>query len=144
MIWLKPDAATAKAQLGELQRRHQTARARLLEALLKQSPLPYETVTQKLNITASVIRAMQERELIRVEHIRNWRNPLDQMKKQGNIVSLNLTQQRVAGEILDGWRQGDSRPCLIHGVTGSGKTEVYMEIIEQVVKSGKQAIVLIP
>ena len=144
MIWLKPDATTAKAQLGELQRRHQTARARLLEALLKQSPLPYETVTQKLNITASVIRAMQERELIRVEHIRNWRNPLDQMKKQGNIVSLNLTQQRVAGEILDGWRQGDSRPCLIHGVTGSGKTEVYMEIIEQVVKSGKQAIVLIP
>ncbi|MFR5702110.1 MAG: DEAD/DEAH box helicase [Eubacterium ramulus] len=38
-----------------------------------------------------------------------------------------------------------NRPCLIHGVTGSGKTEVYMElIIEQVVKSGKQAIVLIP
>ena len=99
MIWLKPDAATAKAQLGELQRKHQTARARLMEALLKQSPLPYETVTQKLNITASVIRAMQERELIRVEHIRNWRNPLDQMKKQGNIVSLNLTQRRVANEI---------------------------------------------
>ena len=144
MIWLKPDAATAKAQLGELQRKHQTARARLMEALLKQSPLPYETVTQKLNITASVIRAMQERELIRVEHIRNWRNPLDQMKKQGNIASLNLTQRRVADEILSGWQRGDERPCLIHGVTGSGKTEVYMEIIEQVVKSGKQAIVLIP
>lgn len=144
MIWLKPDAATAKAQLGELQRKHQTARARLMEALLKQSPLPYETVTQKLNITASVIRAMQERELIRVEHIRNWRNPLDQMKKQGNIVSLNLTQRRVADEILSGWQRSDERPCLIHGVTGSGKTEVYMEIIEQVVKSGKQAIVLIP
>ena len=43
MIWLKPDAATAKAQLGELQRKHQTARARLMEALLKQSPLPYDT-----------------------------------------------------------------------------------------------------
>ena len=85
MIWLKPDAATAKAQLGELQRKHQTARARLMEALLKQSPLPYETVTQKLNITASVIRAMQERELIRVEHIRNWRNPLDQMKSRETL-----------------------------------------------------------
>ena len=66
------------------------------------------------------------------------------MKKQGNIVSLNLTQRRVADEILSGWQRGDERPCLIHGVTGSGKTEVYMEIIEQVVKSGKQAIVLIP
>lgn len=66
-------------------------------------------MTQKLNITASVIRAMQERELIRVEHIRNWRNPLDQMKKQGNIVSLNLTQRRVADEILSGWQRGDER-----------------------------------
>ena len=144
LIWLKPEAATAKALLGELQRKHQTARARLMEALLKQSPLPYETVTQKLNITASVIRAMQERELIRVETVRNWRNPLDRMKKQGSVVALNPTQQRIADDILAGWQQGDLRPCLIHGVTGSGKTEVYMEIIESVVKSGKQAIVLIP
>ncbi len=144
LIWLKPEAATAKALLGELQRKHQTARARLMEALLEQSPLPYETVTQKLNITASVIRAMQERELIRVETVRNWRNPLDRMKKQGSVVTLNLTQQRIADDILTGWQQGDLRPCLIHGVTGSGKTEVYMEIIESVVKSGKQAIVLIP
>lgn len=144
LIWLKPEAATAKVLLGELQRKHQTARARLMEALLKQSPLPYETVTQKLNITASVIRAMQERELIRVETVRNWRNPLDRMKKQGSVVALNPTQQRIADDILAGWQQGDLRPCLIHGVTGSGKTEVYMEIIESVVKSGKQAIVLIP
>lgn len=144
LIWLKPEAATAKSLLGELQRKHQTARARLMEALLEQSPLPYETVTQKLNITASVIRAMQERELIRVETIRNWRNPLDRMKKQGSVVALNATQQRIADDILAGWQQGDLRPCLIHGVTGSGKTEVYMEIIESVVKSGKQAIVLIP
>ena len=144
LIWLKPDAVTAKALLGELRRKHQTARARLMEALLKQSPLPYETVTQKLNITASVIRAMQERELIRVETVRNWRNPLDRMKKQGSVVALNPTQQRIVDEILAGWQQRDLRPCLIHGVTGSGKTEVYMEIIESVVKSGKQAIVLIP
>ena len=144
LIWLKPEVATAKALLGELQRKHQTARVRLMEALLKQSPLPYETVTQKLNITASVIRAMQERELIRVETVRNWRNPLDRMKKQGSVVALNPTQQRIADDILAGWQQGDLRPCLIHGVTGSGKTEVYVEIIESVVKSGKQAIVLIP
>lgn len=144
LIWLKPDTGTAKAILGELQRKHQTARARLLEALLSQSPIPYETVTGKLNITTSVIRAMQERDLIRVECIRNWRNPLDRMKKQGSVVTLNTTQQQIADDIRRGWEGGDMRPCLIHGVTGSGKTEVYMEIIEAVVKTGKQAIVLIP
>lgn len=144
LIWLKPDPTTAKSLLGELQRKHQTARARLLEALLEQSPLPYETVTQKLNITASVIRAMQERELIRVESIRSWRNPLDQMKKQGTVVTLNPAQQQIVTGIENGWQSGDERPCLIHGVTGSGKTEVYMELIKSVLREGKQAIVLIP
>ena len=144
LIWLKPNPTTAKSLLGELQRKHQTARARLLEALLEQSPLPYETVTQKLNITASVIRAMQERELIRVESIRSWRNPLDQMKKQGTVVTLNPAQQQIVTGIENGWRSGDERPCLIHGVTGSGKTEVYMELIKSVLREGKQAIVLIP
>ena len=144
LIWLKPDPTTAKSLLGELQRKHQTARARLLEALLEQSPLPYETVTQKLNITVSVIRAMQERELIRVESIRSWRNPLDQMKKQGTVVTLNPAQQQIVTGIENGWRSGDGRPCLIHGVTGSGKTEVYMELIKSVLREGKQAIVLIP
>ena len=144
LIWLKPDPTTAKSLLGELQRKHQTARARLLEALLEQSPLPYETVTQKLNITVSVIRAMQERELIRVESIRSWRNPLDQMKKQGTVVTLNPAQQQIVTGIENGWRSGDERPCLIHGVTGSGKTEVYMELIKSVLREGKQAIVLIP
>lgn len=144
LIWLKPDPTTAKSLLGELQRKHQTARARLLEALLEQSPLPYETVTQKLNITVSVIRAMQERELIRVESIRSWRNPLDQMKKPGTVVTLNPAQQQIVTGIENGWRSGDERPCLLHGVTGSGKTEVYMELIKSVLREGKQAIVLIP
>ena len=144
LIWLKPDPTTAKSLLGELQRKHQTARARLLEALLEQSPLPYETVTQKLNITVSVFRAMQERELIRVESIRSWRNPLDQMKKQGTVVTLNPAQQQIVTGIENGWRSGDERPCLLHGVTGSGKTEVYMELIKSVLREGKQAIVLIP
>ena len=144
LIWLKPDPTTAKSLLGELQRKHQTARARLLEALLEQSPLPYETVTQKLNITVSVIRAMQERDLIRVESIRSWRNPLDQMKKQGTVVTLNPAQQQIVSGIENGWQSGDERPCLIHGVTGSGKTEVYMELIKSVLRAGKQAIVLIP
>ncbi len=42
------------------------------------------------------------------------------------------------------WQQEQPRPCLIKGVTGSGKTQVYMELIEAVLKQGKQVIVLIP
>ena len=48
---------------------------------------------------------------------------------------------------MDGIRkewEGQNRPCLIRGVTGSGKTLVYMELMERVLSEGKQVIVLIP
>ncbi len=144
MVHLVPDREEAVKLLDELTRKHQTARARLLAALIDQSPLPYETVTGKLNVTAAVIRAMEEKDIVRVEHLRSWRNPLDRMKKEGHTVELNERQKAIVRDILDHIRSGDHTPCLIHGVTGSGKTEVYIELIEAEVREGKQAIVLIP
>lgn len=144
MVYLLPKQDEAKCLLGELQRKHQTARARLVEALIEQSPLPYGTVTGKLNVTPGVMRVLEEKQVIRIETVRSWRNPLNRMKKQEKHVDLNPLQQRIASDIVAHWKGGDQKPCLIHGVTGSGKTEVYMELIEAAVREGKQAIVLIP
>ncbi|MCD8300589.1 MAG: primosomal protein N' [Clostridiales bacterium] len=144
MIHLVPCGKEAVALLAECERKHQTARVRLLAALMEQSPLPYETVTGKLNVTAAVIRAMEEKGMVRVEHIRDYRNPLDRMKKKGETVALNSVQQGIADDILSRRKRGDLRPSLIHGVTGSGKTEVYIALIEAAVRERRQAIVLIP
>ena len=57
---------------------------------------------------------------------------------------LNAEQQQAVKEILEEWVSDFSRPCLIKGVTGSGKTEVYMELISHVLEQGKQVILLIP
>ena len=59
-------------------------------------------------------------------------------------ISFSKEQQDVVGEILNEWEKENPRPCLIKGVTGSGKTQVYMELIDTVLKRGKQVIVLIP
>lgn len=144
IVYLIPEKEEAEKLLEEMLRKHQTARARLVSALIDQSPLPYETITGKLNVTPSVIRAMGEKGVLHVEISRNWRNPLDRMKKLEKKVSLNPLQEHIAADIVSHWEAGDLRPCLIHGVTGSGKTEVYMELIEAAVREGKQAIVLIP
>lgn len=130
--------------LNELERKHHTARARLLQELIRNGRIPYETVTGKLNVTAAVIRAMEEKGILKVIRFRSYRNPLKSLKKNGKSYPLNEFQKSIVNDIIANQKEGDHRPCLLHGVTGSGKTEVYLELIASAIEQGKQSIVLIP
>ncbi len=134
----------AVSLLAQFRQKHQTARARLLEALLEQNPYPYERAAPELRVSAAVIRGLEEKGVLRVEHVRSWRNPVLSDPAAPKILRLNDVQQETADSICRGIRQGDRRPVLIHGVTGSGKTEVYMELIARAAAEGRQSIVLIP
>ncbi len=59
-------------------------------------------------------------------------------------IELNPQQKSITGQFIEAYERGDRTPILIHGITGSGKTEVYMEMIDAVIKDKKQAIMLIP
>ncbi len=59
-------------------------------------------------------------------------------------VTLNADQLKVWAPLEEALRQGGFRPFLLHGVTGSGKTEIYLRAIEEVVRQGKEALVLVP
>ena len=62
----------------------------------------------------------------------------------GDSLILNEDQQAAADTIKEDMAAGKHGTYLLFGVTGSGKTEVYMDVIEHVIKEGKQVIVLIP
>ena len=57
---------------------------------------------------------------------------------------MKTRHRKIAEEILEEWKEENPRPCLLKGVTGSGKTAVYMELIDKVLARGEQVIVLIP
>ena len=69
---------------------------------------------------------------------------LEELYIKKEIPKLNEEQQRVYDGVRDELYSGRKRPCLIKGVTGSGKTHIYMKLIEDVFSEGKQAILLIP
>ncbi|MCI9136843.1 MAG: primosomal protein N' [Lachnospiraceae bacterium] len=144
LIQLKLSRNKAEEQLALLEKKNHKARARLLSALLEQNPIPYEAVRGKLNITASVIRAMEELGILGVEEKRTYRSPFGDLKREESRLILNDGQQQIVEQIWQEWEQQQYHTYLIHGVTGSGKTAVYIDLIERVVKSGRQAIVLIP
>ena len=145
--------------LGEATRRKQTAKARLLEALLEQGDaggrmdgaIPYQWITGKLNVSAATVKSLEKAGALRVVATADFRNPVKQgreaMSAQGGeagAIEPSLPQRRIVDEVLRDFDNGDIGTYLIHGITGSGKTQVYMELIAGVVERGRQAIVLIP
>ena len=138
------DAIEAKNLLVELQRKHQTARARVLEALIEEGSIAYEILTKKLHVTAAVLRAMSEQGILRIESEDQLRNPVAHLQKKEYDIVLNENQQQIVDAIDSDFQKGKRDVYLIQGVTGSGKTEVYMELIARALEQGKQAIVLIP
>lgn len=138
------DKETGKRQLHYYLEKNQKARARLMATLLDDAELEYELVTKKLNITASVIRALEEQGVLCVETEQVYRNPVKQTVKEIYKLSYTQEQEQIIRRFKRDYEAGLRKTYLIHGVTGSGKTEVYMEMIRTVVDMGKQAIVLIP
>jgi primosomal protein N' (replication factor Y) len=91
-------------------------------------------------IQALVAKGLLRRSLVRVDEFSDT-SPESEMPA-GPIV-LNADQQRIWSEIEPALA-GGYKAFLLHGVTGSGKTEIYLRAIEEVIKQGKEAIVLVP
>ena len=139
------DEEEGKAKLDEyLNKKNQKARARVMAALLDNEVLEYEFVIKKLNVTRTVLTALEAQGVLRIESEQVFRNPIKQREQVWQEIEYTDEQQQAIDTFRADYLRGLHKTYLLYGVTGSGKTEVYMEMIARVVRDGKQAIVLIP
>lgn len=135
----------AEQQLAGYPANH-AAKRRLLTELIQTPQLSYQLVTKKLNISSGTIQSMEKSGTLKVIRRQMNRNPVGQvlLSEKRNAYVLNQQQTTIVEEFKNNQQSHRQMVYLLHGVTGSGKTLVYMELIEQVLARGRQAIVLIP
>lgn len=96
----------------------------------------------KLNCSPGIIKALEEKKYLIKSERELYRNPFN-LEYEYKKVRLTMDQTKAIEEILEGYNKGKNI-SLIHGVTGCGKTEIYLTLIENFIKEGKSAIVLVP
>lgn len=99
---------------------------------------------KETGITSSVINSLCKKELITIREIRKHRESPDIFSEDDKEILLNDEQRTSLETLTEAIKEDIFRVFLLHGITGSGKTEVYIQTIKEVLKTGKTAIVLVP
>lgn len=87
---------------------------------------------------------LKDEGIVSVKNTIQYRNPINVSSEKEELPELNDEQRIACDSISEAIEKNKHETYLIHGITGSGKTRVYIELIKEVVAKGKQAIMLIP
>lgn len=140
------DSGKFSELLALCEKKHALARLRLLKEFIQKTELDYFYVVNTLKISTATIRELEKQSIIKINRQTVYRNPLDFLKDFGRepAVEAELALNKEQRKIVEDIGKSEKQVHLIYGITGSGKTRVYIELIKETIKAGKQAIVMIP
>src|SRR5690625_440479 len=107
-------------------------------------PIDQAVLYRTLQVNRSQIKRLMEKNLVTEKKQEIYRNPYDNDFPKTENLTLTEEQQAAITPIFEAMDAEASSTFLLHGVTGSGKTEIYLQAIEQVIAKGEEAIVLVP
>ena len=118
---------------------------RVLNFLIQNEGIQTTDLEAITDTTSAVLKALEKKEYIEIIEEKVERNPFIN-KKVEPTKKLQLTseQKKAFDEINESIQNNENREYLIYGVTGSGKTEIYLQLIDEILKKNKTSIVLVP
>ena len=116
----------------------------VLKLIIENEALEQSAINKKIKSAYQAINSLQKKNLIKIEEVRKYRGFKSILKETQNKITYNEEQIHAVSDIQNATAIGVFSAFLLFGVTGSGKTEVYMQIIKNVLEKNKTAIVLVP
>jgi primosomal protein N' (replication factor Y) (superfamily II helicase) len=109
-------------------------------------PIAFAQLAEMADVAPSVIRTLEKRGFVEVFTREVRRNPLGHLKRQPGQDGIVLTpkQQSALDQIVEKLNQREYAAFLLHGVTGSGKTEIYLRAMRAAIDKGKSSLMLVP
>ena len=114
---------------------------KVINYIKNNSNLSVSECCKELNVSNSVINKLIKDNVLLIKNIDEYKTKNNKTKK---TINLNISQKNAVKSILDDSLENQANIFLLDGVTGSGKTEVYLELIANELKKEKQCLILIP
>jgi primosomal protein N' (replication factor Y) len=119
------------------------AQCRLLQYLVDHGPLASDEL-KKTNSSHDTVKKLVQGGLIKLEKIQVIRDSYAGLSGVSGNISLTVEQQQALDQIMPKMKAKEFQSFLLHGITGSGKTQVYIEAVAAARQNNRQAIVLVP